>query len=283
MASAMLVLLGVVVFIRWRRLRRVSDAEVTRLVFHPLLASGVMWSAVLGALVVSIGTGCSLAEYELPAILKRLRGMDFISGHVAATVVVVSPLLVGAMRTGLDLAGDVIHYLEGNRRSLLKRPGGNAIRQRFRSVLQYVLEHGVSQILVVSHSQGTVIALDELAHMDAALSKRMGTMRVRLVTMGSPISHLYQHYFPSTYPDWSSDTWQSLFSRLESWTNIFRRDDFVGTRIRIDPKERVEIDNQAIGLGGHSNYWTDARVVRELRRRRILSGPMLLYRQRGED
>jgi hypothetical protein len=271
MAASMLLLMLLLLAVRKLGLKNASDGTPTRVVFHPILATGIMWTATLGAVVVLIGTGCTLVDYDLPPLLQRLKGMDFVSAHVATVVAVLAPLGAGAVRGGLDLAGDVIHYQQANRHSLLGRPGGHVIRQRFRSVLRYLLDRNVSEILVVGHSQGTVIALDELAHMTSDLANRLGARPVRLVTMGSPISHLYQHYFPSHYPGWQAPVWSGLFTRVRAWTNIFRTDDFVGTTIEADPNNRLTIDNHPIGRGGHTGYWTDPRVILELRRRNILA------------
>jgi hypothetical protein len=126
------------------------------------------------------------------------------------------------------------------------------MRSRFRSVVDYLrLEGGVSRLVIVAHSQGSVIALDELAH-----AWRPGELPpgISFVTIGSPISHLYHEYFPGPYPHWN-DPW---------WANFYRTGDYVGTTI--DPTSRCEFREQALGEGGHSNYWSDPRLVAALDR-----------------
>jgi hypothetical protein len=102
---------------------------------------------------------------------------------------------------------------------------------------------------------------------------------VRLVTMGSPFTHLYQHYFGHLYPSLDSEAWLPLRTRLDRWLNIYRRDDFVGTRIdfplasderdaghilpvaTLGVQSRCLCSNHAVGLRGHMNYWSDRDVL----------------------
>jgi hypothetical protein len=88
---------------------------------------------------------------------------------------------------------------------------------------------------------------------------------IRLVTMGSPYTHLYGHYFPSSFP--SVEKRANLANPkkgglLRAWLNIFRIDDFVGTHVSkgVWPEEFPVFPN------GHTNYWVDRRVVDKLRK-----------------
>ena len=86
---------------------------------------------------------------------------------------------------------------------------------------------------------------------------------IRLVTMGSPYTHLYGHYFPSSFP--SVEKRANLNKKgglLRAWLNIFRIDDFVGTHISKGgwPDEFPVVPN------GHTNYWVDRGVVDKLRK-----------------
>ena len=76
------------------------------------------------------------------------------------------------------------------------------IEARFRRALDEVLREGVfSHLTVVSHSQGSVIALDVLWYnWTADLLKKRQVQNLFLITMGSPFTHLYQYYFPLRYP-----------------------------------------------------------------------------------
>jgi hypothetical protein len=133
-------------------------------------------------------------------------------------------------------------------------------------------------LTIISHSQGTMIGIEvlndpELAWLNSSFSS------VRLVTMGSPFTHIYQHYFGHLYPSLDSEAWLPLRTRLDRWLNIYRRDDFVGTRIdfplasdehdtghilpvdTLGVQSRCLCSNHAVGLRGHMNYWSDRDVL----------------------
>jgi hypothetical protein len=106
----------------------------------------------------------------------------------------------------------------------------------------------VRRLIVVAHSQGTIIALDELKAWTGDLPP------VTLVTCGSPASHLYQFYFPDLCHDFHDPSWQPLFARLERWVNLYRLSDYVGTTVERPPL--ATFDQWAIAQGGHIGYWT---------------------------
>jgi hypothetical protein len=43
---------------------------------------------------------------------------------------------------------------------------------------------------------------------------------------------------------------------LKVWHNIYRIDDFVGTKIEAD-----WVNNIPVNAGGHTNYWSDKEVL----------------------
>ena len=134
--------------------------------------------------------------------------------------------------------------------------------RRFRLVLDYLLQtEQVTRLLIIAHSQGSVIVLDELARThNPGLDRCQGA--ITLVTLGSPISHLYQHYFPGAYPDWHNTVrWSPLFKRLQRWRHFYRIDDFVGMELQPIPPELVDFTQAGISDGGHTNYWQDDRFV----------------------
>ncbi|MDB5575625.1 MAG: hypothetical protein JWR80_801 [Bradyrhizobium sp.] len=119
---------------------------------------------------------------------------------------------------------------------------------------------------IVSHSQGTMIAIDLIDIRGAQWLKGLpaGSGGIGLVTMGSPYTHLYGNYFPSSFQKVGDRP--NLANRkdgglLRDWLNIFRIDDFVGTHIGkgVWPREFPVHPN------GHTNYWVDRGVVAKLR------------------
>ena len=117
-------------------------------------------------------------------------------------------------------------------------------------------DHELSLLVIMAHSQGTIIAVDEIAKSwsEKALPP------VTLVTFGSPVTELYQHYFPLVYPPWSDDEWDTLFTRITRWGNFYRVDDYVGRRIT-PPTGLCDFFEAAVGRGGHTNYWRDPRFL----------------------
>ena len=101
---------------------------------------------------------------------------------------------------------------------------------------------------------------------------------VTLVTMGSPLKHMYQHYFGHCYPKLDQPFWSSLRRRIDRWVNICRVDDFVGVDLDF-PDQGAEqqgasaaiftptlYSNHAVGPRGHTSYWSDREVLRILSR-----------------
>lgn len=129
-------------------------------------------------------------------------------------------------------------------------------------------------LTLICHSQGTMIGIEVLNDPELAWLNRQFSS-VRLVTMGSPFTHLYQHYFPQLYPELDDPHWEELRGRLSRWINICRDDDFVGTTIRFpDPATEFgrKCGNFPVGYRGHLNYWSDVAVLQILRRELLNSG-----------
>jgi hypothetical protein len=128
-------------------------------------------------------------------------------------------------------------------------------------------------------------------------------MTVRLATMGSPFTYLYQHYYPARYPKLFDAKGQmapgwvyideeenrfpdmALDKTVDQWINLYRVDDFIGmriegraapeiryykpfdpTRCRAEEEHGAFPENVPVGPGGHTNYWNAERVLDELRR-----------------
>ncbi len=163
-------------------------------------------------------------------------------------------------------------------------PQGYWLRRRIRErmnllMTQLIRDEAPDHIVLVSHSQGTVIALEVLASEGARWLEQLpedGT--IGLITMGAPYTHLYNRYFPESFPppgqrpQWRprGDSETAVLSR---WVNIFRVDDFVGTHIDANRHHRAPADpgdrwpqEIPVPAGGHTNYWTDRTVAQHLRR-----------------
>ncbi len=167
------------------------------------------------------------------------------------------------------------------RRGIETKRQGYWLRDRIHSRMQVLMETLIrdetpDEIVIVSHSQGTMIALDVI---EAQGEKWMKCLpqgaALKLVTMGSPYIHIYNTYFPSLFADLRSrPTLQhrDAGGLLTDWVNIFRVDDFVGTHI--DTRRHEGVPNAGTGWprevpvprGGHTNYWIDMNVMPSLLR-----------------
>jgi len=169
------------------------------------------------------------------------------------------------------------------------RPRGYWRRARIQDRLtvlvnQLIADERPDVLAIVAHSQGTVIAIDvidkEGAHWLEAMPEG-GCLK--LVTMGSPYTHLHNHYFPSSFP--SHHLRPALQKRQEGvspseqnpgvlsrWVNIFRIDDFVGTHIDATGSHDGTLDGRdmwpqeyPVRPNGHTMYWVDEEVFPILR------------------
>jgi hypothetical protein len=123
-------------------------------------------------------------------------------------------------------------------------------------------------MLVIAHSQGTVIALEELfGDLDRKgvweegggglppLSERVTSLTV--LTFGSPLTNVYQHYFAHLYPPLATTRLAGIASDPRVlWINAYRIDDYVGTYIdNTIPNFPI---NVPLPVGGHTDYWKPA-------------------------
>jgi hypothetical protein len=153
-------------------------------------------------------------------------------------------------------------------RMLLPRPAHrNAAfprRARIETRLDVLLKEIVDaeqfdRLIFVAHSQGSVILHDYLSgNRDDASIRR--ARRVDILTLGSPLSHLYQYYF-ARYEATSAGP-EALNPRLNSWINMWRVDDPIGNRIDLFGGAFVE--NIPLRPGGHVDYWRDPEVIRSI-------------------
>ena len=141
----------------------------------------------------------------------------------------------------------------------------NAINARFRRVLYYGLEVlKPDRITIISHSQGTVIATQMLQNewVKRKIADTGKPLRpplpvsVLLVTMGSPVTHIYRRYFGEVFQVSTQAMPPGLI-----WHNIFRTDDFVGTTIDEVPGLA---GNWEVKAAGHTGYFTDYFVWERL-------------------
>jgi len=198
----------------------------------------------------------------------------------------------GRLRVALDAMSDISNYFDDP-------PDGQSPRariySRFAALLAYIREAGYSRVVIVAHSQGTVISADLLRylHVQRRLGAVAGSVPVSLVTVGSPLRDLYAQRFPLLYEWLSGDPtdFETAGPRardigVREWINVCRAGDYVG-RFIWTPKtpdafavatlddsggavaRRAEDRSEfCLGAGAHTRYFSNDALVlaRELER-----------------
>lgn len=277
--------------------RAEENARRTRLIVPPILCAALatMPAAILFLIYASASSPSELCDAGAGAGLVCWLEANTTSvlTWIVALVTGALPVILGPLRLGINVAGDVIIYLNDfhwrrtpedpptrtfaelipavarRRHRLLPVAEGYFFRQRIQRRLSNLVDDLIrteepDRIDFVCHSQGTVITLNVLAAHGASWGQGRGGQgcALSLITMGSPWRHLYHHYFPRAFADLKGPP-----ASVARWTNIFRIDDFIGTHVRT-----ASPDELPIGLGGHTNYWRDTDVRRILQSR-LEDGP----------
>lgn len=278
----------------WRDGNSVEDYENGKRAPR-LIVNG--WVQVVATLAVLIGMTLVIRmatfEFQLKSYDDHTLGKFLANAnkYAFAPLVPLSMILLISfqhLRPALDIIGDIVTHFhfrrtlnhdvdEDNsfdihevsfREGTLYFSKRDAIQRRMKTILNHFRQTAVGnpKLTIVSHSQGTMIAIEVLndGELDWINEK---FCEVNLVTMGSPFSHVYQHYFAHFYPALNELFWSNLRNRLNNWVNIFRIDDFVGTEIRYDSfaEEGLSFSNHPVPSRGHNYYWCDKRVLEIIR------------------
>ncbi len=264
----------------------VASALAWPLVFLPTMVSFEcadaqgLWSVL--QICSTLGATSSQATAWILDHAKALDG--FVSVAVMASIGAVILLFAARAHfgTALDIVLDVVSHFSlstppvqgAAARLKAEKPKEyaiwHAIVKRFCRVLERTLaECAPRRVTVLAHSQGTMIALEGLGAITIdrkggypdnpqRAQLPVGHQRIDLVTLGCPLTHLYQHYFPLQYAIARLD--QSL---LQRWINIYRADDFVGREVAGEAG-CIEPRNIAVAPRGHVDYWCDRDVLSHL-------------------
>lgn len=143
-------------------------------------------------------------------VIRWLAGVAVASATFAAARLRLDALAAGA-RPALGIILDVDNYLRESPKTSTPRA---MIAERFSSLIRELESRRdpggrpyFSRIVIVSHSQGTVISADLLRFMalTGVTSPDLTNVDLRLITMGSPLRQLYSVNFPHLY-DWVDRT-----------------------------------------------------------------------------
>jgi hypothetical protein len=184
--------------------------------------SFVVFISIIGAIAVAFalyGAGTDtqgswdraldVAAWLSQVLLKPLvLGAAGVAAALSAFGGVLSRYVPG-LRAPLDIALDVDNHFREFPRTSIPRA---RIFSRYAALLAHVSRQGYGRIVVVSHSQGTVISAELLrflsdapkgapraGHDRCAQLRAICGAEVRLVTLGCPLRQLYAARFPSLY------------------------------------------------------------------------------------
>lgn len=296
MAGVMVMVAGGVAIRYWvwrgnsKALANPAQAVAPRLIVHPALQFSAGISTLAGVSLIAFLNVMQIFDirYEEHAAGRVLAEANRYMASLLLPLALLGFMLFQHLRPVLDIVLDVVNHfwfrptcladaIDGDeydiRESTFEQGSlyfarRDAIHARIKNALTHFRDHagGRPALTLISHSQGTMIAIEVLNDPELAwLNQRFSS--VRLVTMGSPFTHLYQHYFSHQYPPLEHPHWQELRCRLQRWINICRADDFVGTAIRFPdnaPNSALVCSNHHVGARGHLNYWSDVSVLKIL-------------------
>ena len=192
----------------------------------------------------------------------------------------------GRLRVAIDAVLDIDNYFADPPN---RQPPRARIYSRYASLLAYLCDAGYARIVIVAHSQGTVISADLLRYLHAQgrLQDVCGTLPLALVTVGSPLRDLYAERFPLLY-QWMGSREAGFADAAPAaadlgateWVNACRSGDYVGRFIwtpdedaaqfgiaMVDANGRVEAQRAGdrtefcLGAGGHTHYFSNDAVA----------------------
>src|SRR5690606_23322913 len=139
------------------------------------------------------------------------------------------------------------------------QPPRARIFSRYASLLRYLRDRGYQRIVIVAHSQGTVISADLLHYlnMQRRLGEVVGNIPVALVTVGSPLRELSAERFPLLYR-WMGSNAQGFEAAgpgvdalgVVEWVNAGRAGDYVGRFLWTPPSEADRFRVATVGRDG---------------------------------
>lgn len=203
----------------------------------------------------------------------------------------------GRLRVAIDAVLDIDNYFAD---PPSRQPPRARIYSRYASVLAYLRDAGYARIVIVAHSQGTVISADLLRylHVQGRLQGIAGELPIALVTVGSPLRDLYAERFPLLYR-WMGSREAGFANAAPAaaelgateWVNACRSGDYVGRFIwtpdadaacfgvaPVGPDGRVEAlragdrTEFCLGAGGHTRYFSNDAVALAVEIDRLVAG-----------
>jgi hypothetical protein len=210
------------------------------------------YQLVEGALTVDTGKG------DIAGVLTLIAVVSILYLPLRA----LHRLLHRLLSPTLKIIADVVLYL-----------GDANYRLRLWDYMQRSMEEfgraGIKNLMLLSHSLGTVICVDVLR-----FRYKDSGARVTLVTGGSPLARLFHRFFPESYP--ATCELLSGFRRQFrdfTWVNVYRPNDPIGTSLGLPACWDISTEQHELsGFAAHASYWDDP-IVHELGHAATLKQP----------
>ncbi|MBX2847344.1 MAG: hypothetical protein KTR16_03420 [Acidiferrobacterales bacterium] len=244
-----------------------------------IVGKELRWGIFLGLLVWLVGTIlmqinfeslvtanwlCNTSDQYLLNFTEKMicTGTSW-SLKIAAVLIFLFLMFWPTLAVGLGVAKDIVGYFSletlPNAKLLRSTKGAVPVRRaRINGRLEQVFQQlwraeKPDEVVIIGHSQGTVVAMESIRDgLFGELSEEQ-LKECHLITMGSPLYHIYHHYFPTRFSILDNEK-----VPIGKWKNIYRIDDFVGTYINDESCHWPE--NKKVDPGGHTGYWMDRQV-----------------------
>ncbi len=159
------------------------------------------------------------------------------------------------LRVVVDAALDVDNWLR-------ERPHGATPRlhifARYNTLFRYLQQENYDKIVIVAHSQGTVVTTDFFRYLKYQLPEQLGATPIELFTMGCPLRQLYALRFPLLY-GWVRHTEQQegpapnpAECGFAYWVNAYGSGDYVGRYLWANDDSTQRWDEAIQRIGSNS-------------------------------
>jgi hypothetical protein len=215
--------------------------------FHAIDLAGVLTGVAF--FMLPIGVAANYTPALQATIARTMSFMDIAGplvggsavGFLAATKLFATSFsgFVQRLRVPVDVILDVDNWLR-------ERPVGETVRlkvfARFTSLLRHVAERRLAgqpydHIVIVAHSQGTVVALDTFRYLQSLPGGLLSRLRPCVIlTMGCPLRQLYAWRLPSLY-GWvlagppGAPPPSPHACGFAAWANAYGSGDYVGRNL----------------------------------------------------
>lgn len=182
----------------------------------------------------------------------------------------------------INLLNDIVHYLAPDANGRVRKDQ-IAIREFLIKTIDHIKSNNMQHIVLVTHSLGTVIAIDTLVHLSKRGSKRTPA-KIHVVTSGSPLRRYIYKLIPhrrTSLESVLSELSSSRTIKINKVLNAFRLFDYVGQALTFSYLPFKCFRRQILfefNLNGvtineavlaprltspylHSNYWDDYRFI----------------------